>query len=400
MHIFLSYARADEEIVQRLSSVFRAVGIHPWVDVGGLPPGTPQWDAAIRDALRDARAVIAFCSEKSRDSHYVAIELEIAKGYQKKIFPVWVSGENWSQSAPLALVLSQYIDLRPPRRREGITSLIHTQKQHLASLPTDDKWPFVRVEWKDKYFYLNPFLHNDWGALLSQVYLTLLKDDFAAFSYGQTWALNIAPRHVSPSRRASVYPYLALPASWAAVPFKAVHKVDPTWISSAADLEFASIIKLYRDFVVRSSMQVLDLRTLSTDANVGDVHKVWHKRLPARNFVGFRCRWMTFCLFASGFHSKTIASMHMSTLRTLVTDDEFFKILEGAQLKVPDECSQAFDYFEMSEPRFQGVMLRSSYLEPLMPRIKQSEISPFAKFIKSVANIVKFKSGATIIEFN
>ena len=34
----------------------------------------------VRKALQDAHAVIAFCSENSRDSHYVAIELEIAKG--------------------------------------------------------------------------------------------------------------------------------------------------------------------------------------------------------------------------------------------------------------------------------------------------------------------------------
>jgi hypothetical protein len=94
MHVFLSYARADNEIVQALSSVFRIVGIQPWVDEAGLPPGTRQWDSVIRKALHNCRAVIAFSSENARDSHYVAIELEIAKSYEKTVFPVWVSGEN------------------------------------------------------------------------------------------------------------------------------------------------------------------------------------------------------------------------------------------------------------------------------------------------------------------
>src|SRR5262249_35554167 len=203
MHVFLSYARDDIGIIQPLSLVLRAVGVHPWLDTTNVPPGSAQWDQMIRHALRDARAVLAFCSDKSRDSEYVAIELEIAKGYQQQIFPIWVAGRNWSQSAPVSLILSQYVDLRE-LRREGVTELVPSLKRHLASLSSPgeepgDKWPFVRIDWKDAHFYLNPFAYNNWGELLSAVYLSLLKDDFAPFSYGETWALEI-------SGRAGLYP--------------------------------------------------------------------------------------------------------------------------------------------------------------------------------------------------
>jgi hypothetical protein len=111
VHIFMSYARADVETVRPLTALLGAVGIRTWLDTEGLPPGTSQWDQMIRAALGDAHALISFCSENARESQFMAIELEIAKSYKMKTFPVWISGEDWSQSAPISLVLSQHIDL-------------------------------------------------------------------------------------------------------------------------------------------------------------------------------------------------------------------------------------------------------------------------------------------------
>ena len=62
----------------------------------------------------------------------------------------------------------------------------------VSTVPLDDSWPSLRVEWKDKYIYLNPFSHKSWGEVLTEVYLSLVEDTFAPFSYGEMWALAIS----------------------------------------------------------------------------------------------------------------------------------------------------------------------------------------------------------------
>jgi len=359
MHVFLSYARADEEIVQPLSTVLCAAGLRPWLDTSGLPPGTPQWDRMVRSALQDAHAVVIICSEHSRDSEYVAIELEIARGYRKIILPVWVSGEEWSQSAPVALVLSQYIDLRRGCRRSGVADLVLALKRHLAVLPvpamSSIKWPFVRVEWGDKHLHLNPFSHKDWGELLSEVYLSLLKDHFPPFSYGDAWTLEISG--ATNAFQFGTWPLFALPASWAAIPFTGVHKVDLGWVHSPADCELASIIQdasehghrdsvRRRHYLLRSKVRVIDLRTLPQISHemLRYEHR-WDEFNPANNFIGLRCRCRTFWSFATGGHPK------MTVMR-----------LSG-QRRTRDFVSQAFEYFEMPEPRLQAVTIRNDLFD-------------------------------------
>jgi hypothetical protein len=361
MHVFMSYARADDEIVKPLSVVLNAFGIRTWLDTEGLPPGTPQWDQMIRTALRDSHALIAFCSENARDSQYVPIELEIAKGYQKKIFPVWISGDSWTESAPFALVLSQHIDLRQPQRREGISRLINALKQHLAALPMQkraqpwgpstnplDDWPFLRVEWKDKYTYLNPFLHESWGEALNEVYLSLVKEAFPPFSYGENWALAISG---GGDLNEHEWPLFALPASWAAMPFRRVHEIDLAWVRSPADLELASTIRPPNRFKKHFCVQVVDLLTLP----------------PRIDFIGLRCNYRTFLSFATVGHPKAML------LRLEMSLDDF-----GIE-----DCSQAFLHFEIPQPRVQVVTIVHKYYRMLEKTVTEGlSITPDGKIVE------------------
>jgi len=366
MHVFLSYARSDDQIVQPLSALLCAVGIRPWLDTTGLPPGTLQWDHMIRHALRDAHAVIAVCSENARESQYVAIELEIAKGYGKRIFPVWVSGEEWSQSASVGLVLSQHIDLRPSKRQEGAEELITSVKRHLASLPTmdaamADRWPLIRVTWRNRYVDVNPFVHNDWGELLSEVYLKLVREDFAPFSYGETWVLEI-----SASEDPFAFwgwPLFALPADWVATPYRGVHEVSPAWVHSSPDFELSSIIQhgkerrgrgqVQAEHLVRAEARVIELSTLQQRAATGMRglrDRPWDNENPQHNFIGLRSRCRTFWCFASGAHPK------MTLMR-----------LSGSD-RTKDGCAEAFAFFGLDEPRFEAVTIQTEYFEHLMMR--------------------------------
>jgi hypothetical protein len=66
---------------------------------------------------------------------------------------------------------------------------------------------------------MNPFAYNNWGELLSAIYLSLLKDDFAPFSYGETWALG------------SVHP--SAPADSARSKFASETRRSHNWLKSS-----------------------------------------------------------------------------------------------------------------------------------------------------------------------
>jgi hypothetical protein len=228
----------------------------------------------------------------------------------------------------------------------------------------------------DKHLYVNPFSHRDWGELLSEVYLSLLKDFFEPFSYGETWALEISGSENPFTFR--TWPLFALPAMWASMPFRGVHEVDAAWVHSPADLKLASIVgddeegkgsgrsSMRRDdHSIRSKALVVDLRTLPWISK--EIEHRWDELNPKDNFIGLRCRCRTFWSLAAGAHPKTTV-MRLSGER-----------------RTTDACSQAFGRFAMLEPRFQAVTLRTSYFDRAISWQLAENIS------KCDGNVVEFK---------
>lgn len=64
--IFISYAREDQEAVERIYSFLRLTGYHPWMDVHDILPGE-KWEHSIRSALEQAAFVIVCFSPRSVD---------------------------------------------------------------------------------------------------------------------------------------------------------------------------------------------------------------------------------------------------------------------------------------------------------------------------------------------
>jgi len=87
--VFLSYSRTDSEFVARLRTDLHAQGIEVWIDKEGIQPGTPDWEQALRTAIRAAHAVLLIASPNSRSSRYVKDELRIAGMYQRPVYPIW-----------------------------------------------------------------------------------------------------------------------------------------------------------------------------------------------------------------------------------------------------------------------------------------------------------------------
>jgi WD40 repeat protein len=122
--IFISYARADSTFAERLRTDLQAAGFNVWIDRIGLKVGTPNWEDSIRSALKIADGVILIASPNSRKSKYVRDELAIAEDGGKLIYPVWASGEKWSESIPLGHGYIQNVDMRGEKYEHGFQLLI------------------------------------------------------------------------------------------------------------------------------------------------------------------------------------------------------------------------------------------------------------------------------------
>jgi WD40 repeat protein/energy-coupling factor transporter ATP-binding protein EcfA2 len=125
-HVFISYARADGEFVARLIADLEAAGVNVWIDHQGLKPGTPNWEEALREAIRSSAAVMLVASPSSRRSKYVQAEIDIAQMYDHVIYPVWAVGEHWIDCVPMSLNRVQHIDLRGDGYAHGLPLILET----------------------------------------------------------------------------------------------------------------------------------------------------------------------------------------------------------------------------------------------------------------------------------
>ncbi|MDZ4766659.1 MAG: TIR domain-containing protein, partial [Chloroflexota bacterium] len=110
--IFISYSRKDTEFRDRVRADLRANDLRFWVDTDNLVPGTPDWEAAIRAALRGCAAVLYIASSAASASRFVRHELKLASNAQKLVVPAWAAGDVWEDCVPLGWDTIQHIDLR------------------------------------------------------------------------------------------------------------------------------------------------------------------------------------------------------------------------------------------------------------------------------------------------
>lgn len=134
--VFISYSRRDSAFVERLVADLAARGITCWVDTTNLTPGTPDWERAIRAAIRDALAVILIASPNSRESPFVRDELALADAANRKIIPVWAAGTLWIDSLPLGRGSLQGIDMRAANYTSAkVDALVRAIEGRGAPLP-------------------------------------------------------------------------------------------------------------------------------------------------------------------------------------------------------------------------------------------------------------------------
>lgn len=129
-YVFISYPRSEEVFVKRLLEDLRAHGFQAWLDKTNIDPGSPDWETAIRDAVRNAYAIVLIASPRVIKSLYIKGELNLAKRYHPNhIYPIWMDGTEWSDCVPLDFIDTQYIDMRGESYAPGLDTLVQVLRK-------------------------------------------------------------------------------------------------------------------------------------------------------------------------------------------------------------------------------------------------------------------------------
>lgn len=142
-NIFISYSRQDyEDFVRLFREDLQREGIQVWIDQQNLRFGTPDWEQAIRDAIKAANAVLFVATLDSRQSDYVRDELRIANMERTPIYPIWAKGEDgrFMDCVPMGFGSVQAVDARGMAKyRTALKTIVQTLRGDttLPTLPLD-----------------------------------------------------------------------------------------------------------------------------------------------------------------------------------------------------------------------------------------------------------------------
>lgn len=104
-HLFVSYSRRDAEYAQQLKEQMQHNGFEIWIDEA-IEHGD-QWFNEINEAIKTCAAFLVIMTPESEQSEWVHKEILLAKRYDKPIFPLLLSGNEF----PI-LIDTQFADVR------------------------------------------------------------------------------------------------------------------------------------------------------------------------------------------------------------------------------------------------------------------------------------------------
>ncbi|MBC8099849.1 MAG: toll/interleukin-1 receptor domain-containing protein, partial [Armatimonadetes bacterium] len=135
--LFISHATLDDTAADRFAAVLNAHGVTTWLDhQGGIPPGTSDWDAAIRAALIDCTAAVLLMSPSALASKICAAECVTLLEMGKPLYVAYLTTAHQPSDIWLFIKLIQYADLRA-NFDDGAQRLIRVMRgERDAALPT------------------------------------------------------------------------------------------------------------------------------------------------------------------------------------------------------------------------------------------------------------------------
>jgi hypothetical protein len=141
-HVFLSYSRKDNSIMQQVRDDLRAVGLRVWTD-DALETGNKTQKVSIERILKDAGCVVAILSPDAINTASVLKQMELADAHDKQVFLILARGEP-GEVIPSGYSSQQWIDIRhkahhEPQMRQLIQTIREYVEDESRTIPTPFK---------------------------------------------------------------------------------------------------------------------------------------------------------------------------------------------------------------------------------------------------------------------
>lgn len=146
-HVFVSYARKNQEFVDDLVAALECSGERAWLDREQIPDAM-KWMEQIHFAIVDARACIFIISEQAVESEVWNTELNEALNHGKRLVPIVIDNVQ-ADRVPAALRELQWIDFqRHSNFDESVRSLIETIAKNPEWVLAHTRFNIKAAEWR------------------------------------------------------------------------------------------------------------------------------------------------------------------------------------------------------------------------------------------------------------
>jgi TIR domain len=95
MKVFISYARKDEALAEKVAAALEEAGLDAWYDKREIMPGD-NWAEKIAKGLKESDAMVVLLTPNSLESDLVRRDIDFAlseNAYNKRLIPVIVGEE-------------------------------------------------------------------------------------------------------------------------------------------------------------------------------------------------------------------------------------------------------------------------------------------------------------------
>jgi hypothetical protein len=127
-HIFISYARKDQPLAEKIAARLETAGFNPWIDLKGIGGGN-LWRERIVEAIRTSDIFTILVTPESVQSKQVRRELNIADRANRKILPLLTGNVEMPGDFEFLISEINWIWLAMDIE-DGLAQMVHTVEQH------------------------------------------------------------------------------------------------------------------------------------------------------------------------------------------------------------------------------------------------------------------------------
>jgi TPR repeat protein len=181
--IFISYSRADTQIVDQFVTKLTEAGYRVWIDREGIDGGD-EFKTKIVRAIKGSALVVFFSSAKSNASKWTVKEISYSLKKEKPIIPVKLDETEYAESIDFDLIDIDFIQYHSNRPTSATERLLKSVSKKLGkSQPTKRPIIIIDTNLSPKKLYSRGISHYD-----KQEYEQAVEYFRKAAEHGHTYA--------------------------------------------------------------------------------------------------------------------------------------------------------------------------------------------------------------------